>query len=189
METLFRVEEQGYEYKPKKWQWLTDILWKILNKLGAIRQHLGSVPYYEFRKHEDNPDFLEYIHKAIRVEEYYHRRGEYAVVMGIENYMLLKRQMNQSSPWGYPPTDFQITAGPFGYRDKIFNIPIHVVTSLSGIAMIPKVIIEVEQVRKTNRGSKPDWSGTDEVLRQFDVADFGEPELMPIPKGKFLSEG
>jgi hypothetical protein len=68
----------------------------------------------------------------------YRRPGEYAIVMGMDDYMGLMSLSRDSMPM----VDFQFTAGPFGYRGETFGLPVHVVGTLSGIAAIPRVVIE-----------------------------------------------
>ncbi len=144
----FRKEEQGIEYKPHKHKWFTDLLWKLMNKMRVFRPYMENVPYYKFEVQESNPNILKFIFENIQVQDVYNRPKDYAVVMGIDDYMRLKQQTEDNNPYGMPNNGFEFSAGPFGYRDKVFNIPVHVVTTMSGIALIPKVIIEVEQVRR-----------------------------------------
>lgn len=92
-----------------------------------------------------NENVLEAIHKAVDIEAVWRRPKEYAIVMGVDDYMTMMSQDRNNMP----PVGFSFTAGPFGYRDSRFGLPVHVVTSLSGIAAIPRVIIEREQTRAT----------------------------------------
>lgn len=135
-------EQWGYEYKRHdKLGWVTDALWWALGKLGSLRAHMGTVHQWRFKGRARDPDLLKALYEAIDIEEIYHRPNDYAIVMGIEDYMRLM-QLGRDS---MPNAGFQFTAGPFGYRGEQFGLPVHVVTTLSGIAAVPKVIIETSR--------------------------------------------
>ncbi len=133
------TEQWGWDYRPhKRLGWFTGALWWALGKLGGIGPHMGTVHQWRFQGHVKNPDVLQAIYKAIDIEPIYRRPNDYAVVMGIEDYMTMMGQRRDTMP----TSGFQFTAGPFGYRGETFGIPIHVVNTLQGIACIPKVVIE-----------------------------------------------
>jgi hypothetical protein len=144
-------EQWGSEYhRHKRLGWVSDALWWALGKLGCLRPHMGTVHQWRFAGKVKNPDLLEAIHEAIDIEMVYRHPDDYAVVMGIEDYMTLMNQSRDNMPF----VGFQFLAAPFGYRGEIFGIRVHVVNTLSGIAAIPKVVIEKQNVNLPRRANE-----------------------------------
>jgi hypothetical protein len=136
------TEQWGWDYRRRaNLGWLTDVLWWALRKLGAIHPHMGVVHQWRFQGKVKDPDVLKAIYEAVDIEMVHRRPGEYAVVMGIEDYTSLMHQSRDNMP----PQGFAFTAGPFGYRGETFGIPVHVVNTMQGIAAIPRVIIEQQR--------------------------------------------
>lgn len=124
---------------------LADLCWKVLFKLDALEQFSYSVKSYTYGKKEQDKltkHVLENINEVIMsVESQYELINNYCIVIGEEDYMEL---MGTYESFRYninvPSGEFFVGRG--GYRTVFCGVPIHVVPYASGIAAIPKVIVE-----------------------------------------------
>lgn len=131
----------GWDYKPVRWAWLAASAWWLLRKLGAVKTRMTTVKAYRFRAPEASKSINDAVFRAIK-ERVRHGglANEYAVVMGHETFRDLMRDSQDLRPMGSQV--FQFRAGPFGYRGEMFSVPVHVVETVKGVALIPRVIIE-----------------------------------------------
>lgn len=130
----------GYDFEPTKHKWLANIFWKALTRLGALKQRYGTEKTYKLRDPKNAQSVVDAVANALRnAERFFHRPGEYAVVMGHETYRDLMREQSPLMPMG--GRSFEFVAG-VGYNGRIFNVPVHVVETVKGVAVIPKIVIE-----------------------------------------------
>jgi len=134
-------EREGWEFEAAgRWAWLSRLCWAALRKLNAVKPHWGKRAVYKFQpiEHKKIADrILTAIDGRIRNHE---DLNAYAIVMGQKDYHEFMYDEKRMVPLG--SQTFTFNAGRFGYRDKIFDVPVHVVETISGVALIPKVAIE-----------------------------------------------
>lgn len=132
----------GYEFKPKKWEWFAKLLWKILNKLGAMQPHLGEIATYHFHAFHEKK-LADYI---IETQQDLHKVCEdpekYCLIMGRENFCDL---MEENKPFKQFHLLGDHQAHPIGYNGRYMGLPVHVVNTMEGFAIIPKVIVEYKE--------------------------------------------
>jgi hypothetical protein len=131
--------KQGYEFKPKKWDWFSRLLWRLLNKINAVEPHYGEIATFHFTKfHEDK--LANYIIQATQENpDLYERPKDYCLIMGRKDFSELidkEQEMARFSDLGTH------RAYPIGYSGSYMSLPIHVVNTMEGFAVVPKMIIE-----------------------------------------------
>ena len=155
----------------KRTGWLARLCWHILGRIGAL------VPF------DEKVHVLTYTHDAQKrvstrmmhaVTDILKMGGEpelYAAVMGADEFAELcwDQEANHSmvhfrvrtERFGYIPSrDEDDPEGYHGYRASYHGISVHVVPFLSGVAMIPKVVIEMPRSRMPDLENNPDASTT-----------------------------
>ena len=143
---LFR-QPVGYKVRKDCRSWwknkLSALCWKILIRIGALDQF----GYMEKSYHYGEPErkkVSELILKSIdNIWERNEDQEDYCIVIGAKEFQEVMGEYAHDH--GY----MNVIAGPFGfqrggYRSEIHNLPVHVVAGVSGVALIPKVLVEKE---------------------------------------------
>ena len=131
----------GWDYEPVKLAILARAAWWLLTKLGAIKKRFGTTRIYKFREPKASDSINEAVFRAIKDRIRHDGLPEdYAVVMGHETFREMMRVTQDLMPMGSQV--FQFRAGPFGYRGEMFNVPVHVIETVKGVALVPRVVIE-----------------------------------------------
>jgi hypothetical protein len=131
----------GWDYEPAKFKPIARLAWWFLEKTGAVKRRFATSKVYRFREPKASKDINEAVFLAIKDRI---RHGgladDYAVIMGHETFRDLMQVRDGLLPMG--SQSFRFSAGPFSYRGEMFNVPVHVVETVKGVALIPRVIIE-----------------------------------------------
>lgn len=124
--------------EPKRHAWLSRLCWKILHRLNALEMYSETVETFNYTK-EDQKTLTKMV---MSIGDFLWEAADdperYVVICGAMEFQEAIR-----SPELHHALAFQI--GPFGtnrpYR-RMFNMDVHVVPYLSGIAVVPRVVIE-----------------------------------------------
>ncbi len=143
----------------KRTKWLASLCWKILHKIGGLTPFSETVQVLEYRP-ADKAKVRERVLDAIHgiIDFWNDDLEKFAIVMGAADFYELRQSTSVAGS-----TRFSVEAGPyrvitkdrngdlydedqrFRYKAKTFDLPVHVVHTLSGVAVIPKVLIEVKE--------------------------------------------
>lgn len=130
----------GWDYDPKNHKWLADVLWWALGKIGALKARHSTHKAYRLRPPRNTQTVIEAVSRAIKnADRFYHERGSYALIMGHETYRELMREQAPLMPMGGRSFEF---VAEIGYNGRIMGVPVHVVETVKGVAVVPKVVIE-----------------------------------------------
>ena len=132
--------QEGWELK-KTAAPISRFLWWCLERLGAITPCLQTYYAYTFRPPAKSDTILGAVNNALRDRvRSYGDTKKYAVLMGYEDYLTYINETRDLMPIGDQTLRFNV--GPFSYRGAVFNMPVHVVESIKGVALVPKVAVE-----------------------------------------------
>jgi len=148
------LKPEGYRFfKPKKYGWLARLLWRGLEKLHALEQYTTLIETYSYTQ-QNQEDLTKAIMGHI---DYLLRDGckieDYAFIVGGETYYELTNTMlrNSANVMRFPAGNIRFN----NYDDEgtryvyeFRGIPVHVVPNMSGIAAVPKVLIEKKKDEK-----------------------------------------
>lgn len=130
----------GWDYEPVRHAWMAKALWWGLNKLGAVKVRMSTAKTYKLRDPRNAQSVVEAVANAIKnADRFFYKRDSYAVIMGHETYRTLMKEQSPLMPMG--GRAFEFTA-ELGYNGRIFNVPVHVVETVKGVAVVPRVVIE-----------------------------------------------
>lgn len=138
-ETPFRLKKD-----PKRFRWLTTLMWWTLGKLNALEPFLEKIETWTY-----TPQKAEPINKALEgsltgILRAGRSIDDFAFVMGAKEFQELTACSSFREEMTFNTGEFRWNDG---YRCRRFGVPIHVVPTLSGIAAIPKVVIETKRGR------------------------------------------
>ncbi len=126
---------------PVKW-WLSRKLWSWLHKLGALAPYLYQDSYYVYGN-EQREEIAKLIHRQVYsiVRRGHDPEGYCLIVGGKEFSEILKGVADLGQFMIVPGGDvhYQI---PGGYRGTVRGFPVHVVNDFSGVALVPRVMVE-----------------------------------------------
>lgn len=113
--------------------------WWLLKKLNALEPYMETVRRWEYVPHKQDA-LHEAMLKAIDYDIEYIARGEAVFIIGGETFSELV-----DSPAFRD--NMRFSTGPFMARDayggrRMYDIPIHVVSNMTGIAVVPRVLVE-----------------------------------------------
>jgi hypothetical protein len=136
------IKPTPYKLKkePKRHKWLANICWKLLHRLGALEMYSETVTTWTYTPEAKKAltDLVWSIREEL--EMYFEEPERYVVVCGAYDF-----QEAVHSPTFRDSMIFSV--GPFGtdrpYR-RMFNIDVHVVPWLQGVAVLPRAVIERE---------------------------------------------
>jgi hypothetical protein len=132
----------GWDYEPVRHEWLANALWWGLQKIGAVRVRMSTSKAYKLRDPKNAQSVVEAVANAIKnADRFFYKRDSYAVIMGYETYRTLMNEQSQLMPMGGRAFEF---AAQIGYNGRMFNVPVHVVETVKGVAVVPKVVIEAQ---------------------------------------------
>lgn len=130
--TPYRLLERNAGY-------LARAAWWLLNKLKALEPYFETVRTWTYVPHEQAP-LHEAMLKAVDYDLRYVADDKAVFIIGGATFSELV---------GAPAFQEQMrfSTGPFGMNDpyrgrRMFDIPIHVVPNMTGMAIVPRVIIE-----------------------------------------------
>ena len=133
--------ETPFKLLSKKAGPVSRALWWALKKLGVLEPYFETLRTWNYVPH-DQSDLMEAVAKAYGERLDYVADGEAVFIMGGSTFAELS---------GAPAFQNMMAfdAGPFGRHDsyggrRIFNIPIHVVPNMTGMALVPRVLIETK---------------------------------------------
>jgi hypothetical protein len=142
---LFRQPE-GYRRKKPSGIWWRDKLsswcWKLLHRLRTVEQFGFTEKVYDYGPAEQGK-VTERIVKAIN--ELYKgdaKPDDYCIVMGAIDFRDLMGDPVIIREGYYTVPAGEIGYSTRGYRGRFMDLPVHVVANLSGVALIPRVLIE-----------------------------------------------
>lgn len=131
--------ETPYRLLARKAGSLARAAWWLLQKLNALEMHMETVSTWTYVPHAQAP-LHDAMLKAIDGNLRYVADGKAVFIIGAADFSELAgapafREM------------MRFHTGPFGINDpymgrRIFDIPIHVVPNMTGMAVVPRVIIE-----------------------------------------------
>lgn len=135
-------KETAYMLFDAKAGWLARMAWKLLKKLNALTPYMESVRRWEYVPHKQGA-LHEAMLKAVDYDLRYVYDGKAAFIIGGATFSELVNA---------PAFRDQMTfmTGPFGMDDgyrgrRMFDIPIHVVPNMVGMAVVPRVLIETKR--------------------------------------------
>lgn len=136
----FFLRETPYMLRkePQRHAWLARLCWKLLHRLKALEMYSETVETFTYTK-EDQKTLTKMV---MSIGDFLWDADDdperYVVICGAMDFQEAIR-----SPEIHREMAFQI--GPFGsdlpYR-RIFNMDVHVVPYMSGVAIVPRVVIE-----------------------------------------------
>lgn len=140
-------QPEGYYFREGTGSWFKDkislLCWRLLHKIGALRQF----GYYEklIRYNEPEQEKLtDLVHDSIiHILNRDLDPDDFAIVVGAKEFSEIVGEAADFPSYITMPARTYYKGGR-GYRAEFENIPIHVVQSISGAAVIPKVLIEKE---------------------------------------------
>jgi len=137
---------QGYEFKPKSWGWFSKFLWRLLNKLNAVEPYYSEFATFHFTKfHEEK--LANYIIQATHeAHDLYEHPKNYCLIMGRKDFSKLIDSEQEMLPYCDLGT---CRAYPIGYRGSYMGLPIHVVNTMEGFAVVPKLFVEKRRSSST----------------------------------------
>jgi hypothetical protein len=119
---------------------LAALCWHILHKLHAVEAFQYSEKIYRYGDTEQGK-VTDLILKS--VDAVLRHRGvpeDYCIVLGAKEFSELMRDMPIHEGFTVPAG--RICRANNVYRDEFRGLPVHVVPHLSGVAVLPKVIVE-----------------------------------------------
>lgn len=129
-----------YTFKPIKYKWLSRLVWKFLLRVKAVHGGLAH-PIKHFTYGDMEREKLSnYIRSAIfELMERGESTDNYALVIGAKD----MQELLSTEMYG----DYTVNSGSFGVNirgeDYFYEkLPINVIATVSGFALIPKIIIE-----------------------------------------------
>lgn len=137
-------QETPYKlYKmPKRWGAIAKLLWRVLHKLNALEPFSEKVTKWTYEPAQQD-ELHEIMLKAIneQPELAYNKKGVF--IIGEKTFQELV-----DAPIFRETMVFH--TGPFGRHDpymgrQMYNVPIHIVPYMEGVALVPKVVIEQVQ--------------------------------------------
>jgi hypothetical protein len=142
-ETVWNRPEGWWMKSALKGWWrnkLAALCWHILHKLHAVEPFRYSEKFYSYGDAEQGSVtelILKSVDSALR-----HRAvpEDYCIVLGAKEFSELMRDMPIHDHLTVPAG--RICRVRDGYREEFRGLPVHVVPRLSGVAVLPKVIIE-----------------------------------------------
>lgn len=130
----------GWDYEPQKHEWLAKALWWGLKKIGAVKVRMSTSKVYKLRDPKNAQSVVEAVANAIKnADQFFYKRHSYAVIMGYETYRNLMGEQSSLMPMGGRAFEFTTQ---IGYNGQMFGVPVHVVETVKGVAVVPKVVIE-----------------------------------------------
>ena len=125
--------------------WLSRLLWKALDWLGGLEQFYTTEKHLVYTDHQQK-QVAELIGKHLldNVISPGYSIDDYVVIMGEVEF---SEVMKTKADYGQY---LMLSAGEInfehdGYRGRILGCPVMVVAGLSGVAVIPRVIVEKEK--------------------------------------------
>lgn len=155
-------------YKPKlikRFQWLANLSWWVINKLQASEHHLETIKKYTYNK-IDQQNLFESFRSTI---DNLYARGEnpydYVFVIGVNQFREITGDQEMYLS-GVVSFDLQFNHHSSSLqRGTVYGINTYVVHAIDGIAVLPKQIIEVKvQKMPTNDVENADYD-TSAVVR------------------------
>jgi hypothetical protein len=188
-----RVEHISYHKTPymlaitpkvKGTGWLARLCWKVLHRIGALSPYEEKIHTYTFHEsvQERLTDRVMFAADAIMRED--RRPEDYAVVMGEPELREVWREMEMTGSFITMRTrDYRYS----NYRGSVVGLNIHAVAGLSGLALIPKVLIEknVDVAAEYRFALREICKSTSLTHAQTTALDALEQPDLPKPKPLF----
>lgn len=143
------LEPEGYKFfkaSGNRFQkWLARQLWNGLHRLRALQQYTTMIRTYEYTTRAQDEVTKEIAHHISYIRSEGKKIEDFALIMGGDKfYELAHLQLIGLEHRTFPaaPLRFGQDDGRKVVREEYRGIPIHVVPHMSGIALVPKVILE-----------------------------------------------
>jgi hypothetical protein len=137
-EIVYRETPYMLRKEPKRFAWLARLCWKLLHRLNALEMYSEKVVRWTYTKEAQETLTKMVMKMGDFLWEAADDPERYVVVCGAEDFHEALRSPEMRH-------EMVFSIGPFGsdrpYR-RMFNMDVHVVPYLSGIAVIPRVVVE-----------------------------------------------
>jgi hypothetical protein len=134
---------ESYQFRePKKWAWVARLAWKLLKRLGALDMLTERLVRFDFGKKQAEFCGNEILKKCENLHEFHDDPSRYICIVGNEQF----REILHSPDFH---REAAFIAGPLARGGRFrsaeyFGVRIYCIPHLSGWAMIPRHIVEVE---------------------------------------------
>lgn len=142
------MQPEGWRVKTALKWWprraLASLCWYILHKLRAVDQYACTVKTYHYgdvASGKVRELVFESISEVLNRDE---NPSDYCIVIGGKEFAeIMSDEVCYRSFITVPSGEFSYRRN--GYRTRYLDIPVHVVAGLTGVAAIPKVIVEARK--------------------------------------------
>jgi hypothetical protein len=135
----------------KRTRWLARLCWQILHNIGALKPYEERIETYTFDECVQTrlTDKIMWAADAIFSRDL--NPDDYVVVMGEDELLEVWREMEMVG------RHISMMTGEYrynreGYRAQVLGLRVHAVAGLSGMALIPKVLVEKAIPMTSERG-------------------------------------
>ncbi len=140
----YRATPYKMATKPRHFAFLARLCWKLLHRLGALETFQERIETFTYTEAHQK-SITELMGAAYEVSGYHDVPFEdLAYIMGADDFGAVAKRADIAE-WGM----FTVHGGEFhyrtDYRTDFYGVPVHVVPWLKGIAIVPKVLIEVRK--------------------------------------------
>lgn len=126
-------------------RWLIRKMWQWLHNCGALRPYEHTIDTYEFGEPEAETIWRAVQEQMLELLDAGEEPSDYALVCGAATFRELTDAVADSlRTFNMPPFRY----GLRGYRGEVRGVPLHVVPRMEGIALIPRVVIEMKEERE-----------------------------------------
>ncbi len=145
--SVIERKETPYKFLDANAGMVARAAWWLLNKLGALRPFFESVQRWEYVPHNQAP-LHEAMMKAIDYDLRYIENGKAVFIIGGQTFSELVSAPAFRDQMRFMTGPFYLDGGsrdPYHGR-RMFDVPVHVVPGMVGMAVVPRVIIEKRKV-------------------------------------------
>lgn len=123
-------------------RWVANLLWSWLFKLGALGPYLHHTVYFRYGK-EQREKIAELIHQQVySIIRRGHEPEAYCLIVGGKEFAEIMKGVADLGQFMIVPSGTTYYQIPGGYRGEVRGFPVHVVNDFSGVALLPRVMVE-----------------------------------------------